>query len=165
MAPSKDGVAQHAIPDTGPERFEASSPHGRDPPNAPEEPPNPIESVEEPMLEFEDLQAHLDALDYRKEEIAKSNTASLKSLNDVLSCVTVLRMRFSGVLEEARRMEQLLHQSQREEAMVAGTAEDGEQDADRDEESSDEEDESSSGEESEKEEEKQSEKHANVDSS
>lgn len=69
-------------------------------------------------------------------------------------------------MEEARHMEQMLLKSQREEALVVGTAEDGEQDTERVEASSEEESSSDSEEESEEEEEeKQAKDVAGVDSS
>ncbi|KLO16857.1 hypothetical protein SCHPADRAFT_994821 [Schizopora paradoxa] len=128
IAPSNDDAAQHAIHSAAPKTLQASIPNEHSTPGAPEEPPNP-DGPKEPMLEFEDLQAHVDLLNEKKEQLDALNSKNMKSLNDLLSCATVMRIRFRGVMEEARRMEQLVLQCAREGALVAGTAEDGEQDA------------------------------------
>ncbi len=159
-APSNDGDCQHAIPDA--HQVPGSSPRWRDPPDVPEEPPTPIDAMEEPKIEHAELQAHLDVLDFRKEEMDKAITQSLKTLNDVLSCSTAMRLRMCAILVEARSMEQILLKSEREEAMVAEAAEDGEQDAKRIEASSGEE---SSSEGDSEEDENQRERFAEIDSS
>ncbi len=118
--------------------------------------------MKEPKIEHVELQAHLDVLDFRKEEMDKAITQSLKTLNDVLSCSTAMRLRMCAILVEARSMEQILLKSEREEAMVAEAAEDGEQDAKRIEASSGEE---SSSEGDSEEDENQRERFAEIDSS
>jgi len=115
--PSRNGIPQHDIPDADIKNV-ASFPHR-------------INTAAEPTIEHEEFQARLDTLDFRKEEINKEISHSLKTLNDVLSCLTATRLRLRGTLEEARTTEQVMFKSAREEAMMSRTAGDGEQDTER----------------------------------